>query len=142
MTEHESSTGVDRSADTVFAYLSDVSNLPEYLPRMTSARRAGEHEVSVTADLDLGEQGHQEVSGEARFDVDDHARTLTWGSEGDSDYGGRITVRPEGEDASTVTVMLRWHHGDPQDVDADLERTVRRIKVVVEERDRPAAAQI
>ena len=142
MTEHQSTITVDLPADVVFDYLKDVANLPEYLPRMTSARRTGYHEVEVTAHLDLGDQGERDVQGRASFDVDESARELTWGSEGDSDYGGRIGVRADDERSSTVTVALRWHHGDPQDVDADLERSVRRIKAVVEERERPAAAQI
>ena len=142
MTEHESSTGVDLPADVVFAYLADVEHLPEYLPRMTSAHRSGEHEIEVTAHLDQGDQGQRDVGGSARFDVDEAARQITWGSEGDTDYGGRIGVEPDGDRACTVTVGLRWHHGDPQDVDADLERAVRRIKTVVEERERPAANQI
>lgn len=142
MTEHESSTRVDLPADVVFAYLADVGNLPEYLPRMTSAHRSGEHEVEVTAHLDQGDQGQRDVGGSARLDVDQAGRQITWGSEGDTDYGGRIAVAADGDGACTVTVGLRWHHGDPQDVDADLERSVRRIKTVVEERERPAANQI
>lgn len=153
MTEHQSSTVVDLPADVVFSYLSDVENLPEYLPRMTQAHLSGEHSVEVTAQLpddygdgegpsDGGDQGPQEVGGTATWDVDQEGRQLRWGSEGDKEYGGRIGVEPQGAKACTVTVALRWHHGDPQDVDADLERSVRRIKVVVEERERPAAAQI
>jgi hypothetical protein len=154
MTEHQSSIVVDLPADLVFAYLSDVENLPEYLPRMTQAHQTGEHDVEVTAQLpagraegggsdsDEGGDGPKEVGGTATWDVDEQSRQLRWGSEGDKDYGGRIGVEPQGDKACTVTVALRWHHGDPQDVDADLERSVRRIKVVVEERERPAAAQI
>lgn len=142
MSEHQSSARVDLPADTVFRYLSDVENLPEYLPRMTSAHVTGEHELEVTAELDLGEDGKREVGGTARYDLDESARELTWGSEGDKDYGGRIGVQPEGDTACVVTVGLRWHHGAPEDVDADLERSVRQIKAVVEERERPAAAQV
>lgn len=139
MTEHQSSAVVDLPADVVFAYLAQVENLPEYLPRMTSAHRTGEHDVEVSAKLP---EGTGEVEGTASFEVDTSARELRWGSEGDRDYGGWIAVEPASDSSCTVTVGLRWHHGDPQDVDADLERSVRRIKVVVEERERPAAAQI
>ncbi len=150
MTEHQSSAVVDLPADVVFSYLSDVENLPEYLPRMTGARRTGEHDVEVTAALpddvdgqsDGDGDGAHEVGGTATFEVDSSARELRWGSKGEKDYGGSIGVEPVSDTSCTVTVGLRWHHGDPQDVDADLERSVRRIKVVVEERERPAAAQI
>jgi len=143
MTEHQSSTVVDLPADVVFSYLSDVENLPEYLPRMTGAHRTGDHDVEVTAQLPGdGAEGSQQVGGTASFELDPSARELRWGSKGDKDYGGHIGVEPASDTSCTVTVGLRWHHGAPEDVDADLERSVRRIKVVIEERERPAAAQI
>lgn len=142
MTEHQSSIIVDLPADVVFGYLSDVENLPEYLPRMTEAHKAGEGSIEVTAALPDDGDGPREVGGTATFEIDADTRDLRWGSKGDRDYGGRIGVEPASDTSCTVTVALRWHHGDPEDVDADLERSVRRIKVVVEERERPAAAQI
>lgn len=134
MAEHSRSTQVGVDADTAFSYLSDVGNLPDYLPRMTEAHRTGDEEIAVTADLDLGEQGHQTVEGQADFVVDDAGRTISWGSQGDKDYGGKIAVERAGDSGSTVTVGLHWHHGDPDDVDADLERSVQKIKANLEGR--------
>ncbi len=88
MTTHERSADVQASPQAVYD-LADVSNLPEYLPRMTEAHTTGEQEVEVTAELDpSGEAGRREVQGHARFVTDANARTIAWGSEGD-----RLTVR-------------------------------------------------
>lgn len=133
MTTHERSAAVQAPPQAVYDYLADVGNLPEYLPRMTEAHATGEQEVEVTAELDpSGESGQRRVQGRARFVTDADARTVAWGSQGDSDYGGQMAVTG-GPDTCTVTVSLHWDHGDTGDVDADLERTVGRIKALVEQ---------
>ena len=41
MSEYEQSQGVDAPPDEVFAWLSDVGNLPAYLPPVTDASMEG-----------------------------------------------------------------------------------------------------
>lgn len=136
MTTHERSADVAAPPQQVYDYLADVANLPEYLPRMTEAHETGAQQVEVTAELDLpDEPGSREVQGEAHFVTDPGRRVVRWGSEGDTDYGGQMDVTGDGPDTCTVTVRLHWHHGDPEHVDADLERAVERIKSLVEQRE-------
>ena len=102
MADFSGTTSVSTSPDALFAYLSDVGHLPEYFARMTSAAPGDGEEVRTTATMPDG----QEVQGDAWFRVDATARTLEWGSEGPSEYAGRLEVRPAG-DGSEVEVHLR-----------------------------------
>ena len=129
MADYLASTAVSASADDLFAYLSDVHNLPKYMDRMTSAEPAEGEAVDVTADLG---NGHQ-VEGEAWFHVDDEARALSWGSEGPDDYSGRLHVAGD-DSASTVTVTLSTERVEGEQIQAGLDRTVARIKELVEGR--------
>ena len=47
MSEYESSLTVDAAPDAVFAYVSDVGNLPEYLPTTRHAEAQSEGRVRV-----------------------------------------------------------------------------------------------
>ncbi len=77
-------------------YLSNVSNLPEYFSRMTSAEQVGPDEVHTTARVELSE-GTREVEGTAWFRRPDTAQVMEWGSEGDNNYHGRLAVTDDGE---------------------------------------------
>lgn len=131
MADFESTTTVDAPAQALFDYLSDVSNLPTYFARMTSARKGDGDEVKTTAKLPDG----REVEGDATFTVDSDAKTLEWGSEGPSSYGGRLEVASSG-DGSTLTVHLhttRVEAGDSQ-VQQGVDETVANVKRLVEGR--------
>ena len=129
MADFESTTTVDAPPQALFDYLSDVGNLPAYFSRLTSARRGDGDEVKTTATLPDG----REVEGDATFTVDDAAKTLEWGSEGPSSYGGRLEVTADG-DGSTLTVHLhttRVEAGDAQ-VQQGIDETVANVKRLVE----------
>lgn len=101
MGDFTDSTTVDVPADRLFEYLSDVSNLPKYFARMTSAQPGDGREVHTTARMPDG----TEVEGDAWFTVDQSAHRIEWGSEGPNDYHGHLDVTPSG-DTSTVEVHL------------------------------------
>jgi carbon monoxide dehydrogenase subunit G len=110
-------------ADVLFDYLSDVEHLPEYFPMITSARATG-GAVQTTAVIEPPGQEKQKVEGEAWFTVADGERRLTWGSEGDNDYHGEISVEPDG-DGSAVTFSLHTeadHDGIDDGIDDTLDR--------------------
>ena len=96
--KHEHTHHVAADADKVYAALADVSNLPHYVPQMTSAKPHDGDKVTVEARYD----GHTQ-HGEAWFKTDDEQRKIEWGAEG-SDYHGWLQVEPD-EDGSRL--MLR-----------------------------------
>lgn len=123
------STTVSAPADTLFAYLSDVDNLPGYFARMKEARRTGAEEVHTVAQMPDG----QEVEGEAWFRVDTGAKHVSWGSEGDNDYSGYLDVTDAG-DGSSVEVHIHSPHGDGHEgeIQDGVDETLAAIKEKVE----------
>src|SRR5262245_34786444 len=49
LVQHEHTEHIAGSPDAVFAAISDVSNLPRFVPQMTAARPAADHRVEVDA---------------------------------------------------------------------------------------------
>lgn len=125
MGDFTGSTTVDVPPAALFDYLSEVSNLPHYFTRMTSAQRGDGQEVHTTAKMPDG----KEVEGDAWFTVDNQAQRIEWGSEGPNDYHGYVDVTPSG-DGSSVEVHLhttRVEDGDSQ-VDDGIRETLTNIK--------------
>lgn len=127
MADYHADEQVTVPADRLFAYLSDIANLPTYFDRMTSATPGDGESVQVTADL-----GDRQVEGEAWFKVDDDKRTLAWGSEGPNDYHGHLTVSGEG-DNSAVAITLSTERVETDGVQRGLDETVANIKRLVED---------
>jgi carbon monoxide dehydrogenase subunit G len=108
--QHEHTDHVAASADKVYAALSDVSNLPHYVPQLTRAELHDGDKVTVEARYD----GHTQ-HGEAWFKTDDAERRIEWGAEG-SDYHGWIKVDPDG-DGSRLILFVATVHGDASDTE-------------------------
>jgi uncharacterized membrane protein len=125
------STSVDTDAQTLFDYLSDVGNLPDYFSRMTSAEAGDGEEVHTTAQLPDG----KEVEGDAWFRIDDTAQRIEWGSEGPNDYHGYLEVTST---ATVSSVEAHLHTTRVEDGDAEVEdalrETLANIKEQVESR--------
>jgi carbon monoxide dehydrogenase subunit G len=130
MPDYERTETVAARPDALFAYLSDVRNLPKYFARMTSAEPGDGEEVRTTARIDMGD-GPQEVAGEAWFRVDDDGNALAWGSEGENDYSGELDVSPDG-DGARVAVRLHTKVDDRERIERDLDETLGNIKRLVE----------
>ena len=130
MADFTSTTTVDASPDDLFAFLSDVGNLPRYFARMTSAERGDGNEVKTSAQLPDGSH----VEGRAWFEVDADKQHIAWGSEGSNDYHGYLDVRPA-EHGASVEVHIhttRVDEGDHQ-VQQGVDQTVDTIKSLVED---------
>ena len=129
MGDYEQSTTVQAAPDKVFSYLSDVSNLPSYFDRMTSAVPGKGDEVQTTALVD-----GQEVEGTAWFTVAEDERMLSWGSEGPNDYHGELEVSPSDDErgASVVTVRLHTTHVDDESINEGLAATLENVRDLVE----------
>ena len=121
--EHEHTQHVAANADSVFAALADVGNLPRYVPQVTAAERTGEDTVRVQARY----EGHTQ-EGEAWFRTDDGERRIEWGSP-HGEYHGWIQIDPDG-DGSRLTLFLDTAHGDAPD--SEVMGTLDAIRRLVE----------
>jgi uncharacterized membrane protein len=131
MADFTGTTTVDASQKALFAFLSDVSNLPRYFARMTSATPGNGEEVHTTAQMPDGTT----VEGDAWFRVDDSSQRIEWGSEGASEYHGAVDVRSKGDTASEVEVHVHTTRVEPGDsgVQEGVETTLAQIKRLVED---------
>ena len=120
--QHEHTEHIAASPDAVFAAISDVSNLPRFVPQMTAARAATDHRVEVDARYHGREQ-----HGEASFHADPALRRIEWGSP--SGYHGAMEVAPDG-DGSRLTLFLHTVHGSESD--HDVAATLDAIRMLVE----------
>ncbi len=132
MADYYADEQIKITGEALFDYLSDVSNLPKYFPRMTSAEPADGEAVRVTARLDdAGDGESREVQGEAWFHVDRDAMSLSWGSEGPNHYRGDLTVRGVGDNAG-VAIHLSTVRVEGEEIQQALNETVANIKRVAE----------
>ena len=120
--QHEHTEHVAAPADAVYAAISDLGNLPRFVPQMTAARRAAHDRVEVDARYD-GRTQH----GEASFRTDDGERRIEWGAP--SGYRGWMKVDPDG-DGSRLTLFLDTRHGSERD--HDISATLDAIRMLVE----------
>jgi uncharacterized membrane protein len=120
--QHEHTEHVAAPADAVYAAISDLSNLPRFVPQMTAVRPAAGDRVEVDARYD----GHTQ-HGEASFRKDDAERRIEWGAP--SGYRGWMKVDPDG-DGSRLTLFLDTRHGSERD--HDISATLDAIRMLVE----------
>lgn len=107
MPEFERSQRINASPDTVYAFVADVSNLPQYLPTTKAAQPQGGGRVRVQG----GGQGF-EYDSDGYFRADPAARRLEWGAD-ERDYHGWLTIVEAGG-ASDVTVHLSFSDRLPE----------------------------
>ena len=102
MPEYTDRIEVAVAPDVVFRFVSDIKNLPKYLPTVHEAHSDPHERVEV----DGTANGHAYKSA-GWFKVDQSERTMTWGSDGENDYSGKMAV--SGEDSrSTVECWLQF----------------------------------
>jgi uncharacterized membrane protein len=133
MGDYQRSAKVKASSDALFNYLSDIRNLPKYFSHMTSAEKAGENEVHVTANIH-----GKETAGKAEFHVDKAAKKLRWSSEGPNDYHGELEVTGQG-DTSEVAVKIHTTRKEGQEIEQGLQQTLDNIVKLVEKDSSKAA---
>ncbi len=121
--EHEHTQHIAAGPDQVFAVLSDVGRLPEFVPQMTGARAGESDEVVVDARY----EGHTQ-HGEGWFRPDPGRRRVEWGSRSTA-YHGWMQVDPDG-DGSRLTLFLATAHGDAPD--SEVMGTLDAIRRLVE----------
>ena len=111
--EYEQSQAIDAPPDEVFAWLSDVGNLPEYLPPIVDASLQGAsaeglpgQRIRTTLEYPGEDGGTFEAEG--YLAVDQRERSMEWGAESGRDYSGWLAVADHGEGGSEVVVHLSF----------------------------------
>jgi hypothetical protein len=133
MGTYEQSIAVAVSPSRLYAYLADVDNLPEYMPRITQAHAVDDGDaVDVTARIHPEGEEPQIVRGEAWLRVREDGRSLEWGSQGPNDYHGELQVDPGDDGGSTLRVRLHTERTEGDQVDAALREVVDEVKELVE----------
>src|SRR5689334_6400185 len=102
MSEHERAITVDVPTEVAFRYLSSVSNLTDFVPHLRNIME--EEDNHVFGVVDFGEGRRREVSG--FFRTDEANLRLDWESDGTPGYRGWLTIQPEGQDRSRITVHI------------------------------------
>ena len=102
MPEYTDRVEVSASPEAVFRFVSDIKNLPKYLPTVQGAHPQPDERVAV----DGKANGHA-YNSDGYFKVDQAARTMTWGSDGENDYSGKMSVSGQG-DGSVVSCSLQF----------------------------------
>jgi len=102
-TEFEQSITVSASADSIFEFISDVKNVPQYLPTVKSAQPQAGERIRTQ-----GQAGDRSYDSDGHFRVDKQAHRLEWGSDGENDYKGWLEVQGNGESQSQVKVHIHY----------------------------------
>ena len=147
MKEYEKAKQINAPAGATFAWLSDVSNLPHYLPPVKEATLTEESSSDVPGQrkvwMKVEIPDRYETEGEGYFSVDEDSRRMEWGAEWGRDYSGWLTVSEDGSAESTVTVHLNFGPrsaeeeedtgGDPDPFEEGIENTLESIRRQIEE---------
>jgi uncharacterized protein YndB with AHSA1/START domain len=120
--QHEHTEHVAAPPAAVYAAISDLRNLPRFVPQMTAVRAGEGDHIEVDARYE-GRDQH----GEATFHADDAARRIEWGAP--SGYRGWMKVDADG-DGSRLTLFLDTRHGSERD--HDIAATLDAIRMLVE----------
>ena len=102
MPEYTDRIEVSASPEAVFRFVSDINNLPQYLPTVHHAKPQAGERVAVEGEAN----GHSYAS-DGWFKTDAATKTMSWGSDGENDYSGKMTVSGSGN-AATVECALRF----------------------------------
>ena len=120
--QHEHTEHVAAAPEAVFAAISDVSNLPRFVPQITAARPTDGDRVEIDARYEGREQ-----HGEASFHADRADRRIEWSTA--SGYRGWMSVTPD-SDGSRLTLFLETRHSGERD--HDVAATLDAIRMLVE----------
>jgi carbon monoxide dehydrogenase subunit G len=113
--------------EDAYAYLSEVSNLPRYFPRITDVEERDGDEVETTAVIEPPGEERQEVHGTAWFHADPDAHLVTWGSEGDNRYHGELEVSADGDGRSSHLRIAIHTEADHPGIEGAIDETLRAI---------------
>ena len=147
MGEYERTMAMRASPDEVLAFISDVRNMPKYLPTTKTAQAQSEDRVRVQGEA----HGHKYDS-DGYLRRDPESQRLEWGAD-EGYYSGWMQVRPDGASGSSVTVHISLRGAPPgadpgrkpsdAEIDEALVKSLRSIRNPVEGtggKEEPSAA--
>ncbi len=103
MAEYERSITINVTRQQIEDFVSDVSNLPKYIPTTKNAQPQQGERVRVQG---VTPNGHQ-YDADGYFRLDKTTHRMEWGSDGENKYSGYLTFRGSDVNApSHVTVHL------------------------------------
>ena len=103
MGEYERSITINASRQLIEDFVSNVSNLPKYLPTTKSAQPQQGERVRVQGQAP---NGHQ-YDADGYFRIDRNTHRMEWGSDGENNYSGWLEFNgPDGSTPTQVTVHL------------------------------------
>ena len=102
-TEFEQSITVAASADSIFDFIADVRNVPQYLPTVKNAQPQQGERIRTQ-----GQVGERSYDFDGHFRIDKQAQRLEWGSDGENDYSGWLEVQGGGDSQSQVRVHIHY----------------------------------
>ena len=121
--EFERTVTVNAAADAAFEFLTDPSNLPQYVATMVKAEPLSGGLLRVAADV----QGRHE-EGDAQIRVDRAGRRMDWSGPSESGYSGWLQVSASG-DASSVTIHIDVANDqDEAEIDRVLDETAANLQ--------------
>ena len=123
MPEYEESIEVNADPDHIFSFISNPHNLPKYLSTVHHAAAEEHQRIRV-----MGEAAGHKYDSDGPFIVHRDDRKMEWGSNGENNYSGWMTVEPT-VTASTVTVHLSFNP-KPELAAAFKEQTGSRDKTI------------
>jgi uncharacterized membrane protein len=148
MQEFESATTINALPDHVFAFVSDLNNLPQYLPTVQRVQAESGNRIRIQ-----GQMPGENYNETGFFYVDPQNQRMEWGSDGANGYQGWLQVQPISGNACEITVHLSFdpqgeslrkmdqRSGDrTQAINDGLEKTLQSIKKLCEGRVSKAAA--
>lgn len=106
MSDYEQTMTMQAPSEQVIAFVSDVANMPKYLPTTKAAKAQGGERVRVQG----AAQGHSYDS-DGYLRRDSSSGRLEWGAD-EGYYSGWLQVRDEDGGRSSVTVHISLR-GDP-----------------------------
>lgn len=113
MADFEHRQRIAAPPDRVYAFVSDVANLPKYVPTTKAAESLPGGKVRVQGEA----QGHRYDS-DGYFRADDASRRVEWGAE-ERDYSGFLDIDAAGDGGSDLTVHLSFADHMPERVAAE-----------------------
>lgn len=99
---YRSSLDIAAPPADVFAFVTDVTNMPKYLPTTHHAEMEGADRVRMK-----GEANGHPYEGEGWLQKDPEQMTMWWGSDGQNDYSGSLRIEPI-DDRSRVSIEITF----------------------------------
>jgi ribosome-associated toxin RatA of RatAB toxin-antitoxin module len=116
MSQYEHTETVRAEPQRVFEFISQVQNLPQYLPTTKSAQPQGPDRVRVQGEA----AGHQYDS-DGFYHVDPQKMRMEWGSDGENAYRGWMEVK-DNDSGSSAEVKVHLSFEPREEIGRNMDK--------------------